>query len=203
MSETTGALLALWNDVTPELDASYNDWHANEHVPERLGVPGMLWGYRFQAQPETSGPRYLTLYGMRDVQVLESDPYRRLLSHPTPASARMRPHLHNVSRWVCQVRRMFGDLSTDYLKLWTLASLFEAERMSAVATATAGASLLAEHVPAAAPLPWLGAGQAHAIQGQWLFALGASEKPTAVDDLTATHAWTYSALPVGSSSLSS
>ena len=109
-AEGAGAILALWNDVTPELDAQYNDWHANEHVPERLTVPGMLWGRRYAALEGTGGPHYLTLYGLREVTVLESDAYRRLLANPTPMSARMRPHLQNLSRWVCVIRASRGAL---------------------------------------------------------------------------------------------
>lgn len=86
----TGAVLALWNDVTPDVDAEYNTWHASEHVPERLTVPGMLWGRRYRRLCNSAAPRYLTIYGMRDAQVLESDAYRLLLSRPTPMSARMR-----------------------------------------------------------------------------------------------------------------
>ena len=116
---STGAVLALWNDVAPELDAEYNEWHANEHVPERLTVPGMLWGRRYQRSGDSVAPRYLTIYGMRDARVVESEAYRLLLSQPTPMSARMRPHLCNLSRWVCDVceSQKFG--ASTNMAVWT------------------------------------------------------------------------------------
>src|SRR5688500_2038945 len=101
MNDQATALLALWNDVGPELDAQYNDWHAHEHVPERLTVPGILWGRRYGRPAEDGAPRYLTLYGLRDAGVLDSEPYQRLLREPTPMSRAMRPALTNVSRWIC------------------------------------------------------------------------------------------------------
>ncbi|KQU91654.1 hypothetical protein ASC78_01630 [Variovorax sp. Root318D1] len=169
----TGAVLALWNDVTPDVDAEYNTWHAGEHVPERLTVPGMLWGRRYRRACNSLAPRYLTLYGMRDVQVLDSDAYRLLLSRPTPMSAHMRPHLRNLSRWVCDVREAHGFLASTHVAVWT----FDAED---AARACAGAQaescphdlLLAQRSPDAAPLPWLTGSQAQAIEGSWLLAMG-------------------------------
>ena len=169
----TGAVLALWNDVTPDVDAEYNAWHAGEHVPERLTVPGMLWGRRYRRACNSAASRYLTLYGMRDAQVLESDAYRLLLSRPTPTSAHMRPHLCNLSRWVCDVREAHGFLASVHLAVWT----FDAED-AARACASAQAQscphglLLAQRSPDAAPLPWLTGGQAQVIEGSWLLAMG-------------------------------
>ena len=119
MNESAGAVLALWNDVTPELDAAYTDWHANEHVPERLAVPGMLWGRRYANVDASAKPRYLTLYGLRDSRVLESAPYGRLLREPTPASARMRPHLCHLTRWVCVVHAQRDFPAAETLAVWT------------------------------------------------------------------------------------
>jgi hypothetical protein len=113
----TTALLALWNDVDPIHDAEYNDWHANEHVPERLTVPGMLWGLRLLAMAGGAGPRYLTLYGLRDVQVLDSAAYQHLLAWPTPMSARMRRVMHNISRAVYDVVTFRGSLAAPALLL--------------------------------------------------------------------------------------
>jgi hypothetical protein len=105
MAPRPTALLALWNDVDPTREAEYEDWHAREHVPERLTVPGMCWALRWvrcegpQAGPDA--PRYLPLYAMRDAAVVDSDAYHRLLAHPTLASRAMRPALRRVARWIC------------------------------------------------------------------------------------------------------
>ena len=74
-----GALLALWNAVDAAFDADDNAWHANEHVPERPTVPGMLWGRRCgRINADVATPRQLTLCGLRDAAVLDSEPYQRL-----------------------------------------------------------------------------------------------------------------------------
>ncbi|MGE0800783.1 MAG: hypothetical protein AB7G13_16610 [Lautropia sp.] len=188
-----GALLALWNDVTPGLEPDYEQWHAGEHVPERLTVPGIEWALRFRRDDDGTGPlrqrRFLTLYGLRDVAVLESAPYRRLLAAPTPASARMRPHLLNVSRWVCRVRERRGtgfaalppseagvptpDAAASIAVLAVLPAGHEGPARDALASAESGGArqwLLARRCPEAAPLPWLAATHAAPVDGDWLAA---------------------------------
>lgn len=184
MHEAT-AVLALWNDVTPTLHAAYERWHAQEHVPERLTVPGMLWARRYAAPWPQPGPRYLTLYGLRDAQVLEGEAYRRLLREPTPMSARMRPHLCHLSRWVCALQRPQAGPVGHGLRVQT----FDAAHRPAVEPG----QLLAERLADAAPLPWLQGGQQAAVQGHWLAASSLAERPTAAEP----GAMVYAALPIG------
>lgn len=184
MPEAT-ALLALWNGVTPALDADYNAWHAQEHVPERLTVPGMLWARRYGAFWPQAGPRYLTLYGLRDAQVLQEDAYQRLLREPTSMSARMRPHLCHLSRWVCTLQTPHGGPGGEGLRVQTFDM--------APARMPPPDALLAERLADAAPLPWLQGGQEHAVHGHWLRALGLSACPNAAEPA----AMVYAALPVG------
>lgn len=152
------AVLALWNDVDPIHDMDYNDWHANEHVPERLTVPGMVWGLRFMASAGSApGPRYLTLYGLRDVQVLDSAAYQHLLAWPTPMSARMRRVMHGISRVVYDVTAVQGSLAAPGLLL--------SEDLGQEATPHPGADaavrgvLRGQRRPDTQPLPWLQTGQ--------------------------------------------
>jgi hypothetical protein len=168
-----GALLALWNDVDPAFDADYNDWHANEHVPERLTVPGMLWGRRYgHVGADAVMPRYLTLYGLRNAAVLDSEPYLRLLREPTPMSQRMRPLLKNLSRWVCRLDEEAGLDGGNPLAVWTFEAAEDATRqrdeLCASGVGRALGHLLAERLAQASPLPWLQAGQSRGVEGQWL-----------------------------------
>ncbi|QBK05364.1 hypothetical protein DW355_11965 [Hylemonella gracilis] len=150
------AVLALWNDVDPIHDTDYNDWHANEHVPERLTVPGMLWGLRFLASAGgTAGPRYLTLYGLRDVQVLDSAAYQHLLAWPTPMSARMRRVMHGISRAVYDVVAVQGSLAAPGLLL----SEDTGEEGAPGVDADVLGLLRGQRRPDTQPLPWLRTGQ--------------------------------------------
>ncbi len=187
MAEAT-ALLALWNGVDPAHEAEYNRWHAQEHVPERLTVPGMQWARRYVALWPQTGPRYLTLYGLRDARVLEEDAYQRLLREPTPWSARMRPRLCDLSRWVCALVAPQAAPQGAWLQV----HLFDAAQ-AARHRADSPADLLAERMPDAAPLPWLRGGQALAVQGRWLVARGMPRQPVSL----AAQSLVYAALPVG------
>jgi hypothetical protein len=86
-------LIAFMNPPTDE-DA-FNAWYDEEHVPLRLGVPGFLNGRRYRAPEATAPtsapvggesardssthPRYMALYDLESVSVLDTPPYTRLI----------------------------------------------------------------------------------------------------------------------------
>jgi hypothetical protein len=198
MAEQATALLALWNDVDPALDAAYNEWHAHEHVPERCTVPGILWGRRYGRVAGATMPRYLTLYGLRDPKVLDSEAYRRLLREPTPMSRTMRPALRHISRWVCRLHESVGNGEGSHLAVWALPQRAAAAGAPSAGLQDApgvGGHLLAERIRDAAPLPWLATGQDRGIEGQWLLC-GECDELTG-DALTSRDATLYARLAVG------
>lgn len=147
------AWLVLWNDVTPELEAEYNEWHGKEHVPQRLAVPGILTACRYRAQYDNQR-RYLTWYGLSGLQVLTSAPYQALLTGPTPWSRRMRPHLLNIERLACLTRLASTDRPG--------ARVCISRPANGSADLTAGKfrqrpMLLGEVDPSVPPLPWASA----------------------------------------------
>ena len=42
-------LLLVYSDVAPENDEEYNRWYNEEHIPERLSIPGVLDAARYEA----------------------------------------------------------------------------------------------------------------------------------------------------------
>ena len=101
------AFLALWNDVDPERDAEYNVWHTFEHVPERVGVAGVLSGRRYVAQ-ERSEDRYFTLYELEALAALAGPEYVDVVEHPTEWSLSMRPSLRRFQRCPCSTLISLG-----------------------------------------------------------------------------------------------
>jgi hypothetical protein len=101
MSLAGAAFLALWNDFDPARDEEYNVWHTFEHVPERVGIAGILSGRRYIARERTER-RYFTLYGLESLAALEGPEYMDVVDRPTEWSAAMRPSFRNFLRSPCE-----------------------------------------------------------------------------------------------------
>ena len=95
------ALVAIWNDIAPEMREDFFEWHPREHMVERLGIPGFLRGRRYSAVD--AEVEFLTLYELSDVDVLVSDVYKERLTHPTPWSAKTLPAFRNNVRGACRI----------------------------------------------------------------------------------------------------
>lgn len=101
------AFLALWNDFDPARDEEYNCWHTYEHVPERVGIAGILSGRRYVAR-ERSERRYFTLYELDDLAALDGPQYKEVVDRPTEWSAAMRPSFRNFLRAPCATIATLG-----------------------------------------------------------------------------------------------
>lgn len=119
---TGGAFLALWNGLDrSDACEEYEAWHAMEHVPERVGLPGFLWGRRYVGDSdaggaETAGNRsYFTVYGLQDLDALQTAQYADVIAHPTPWSARMRPRLNAFVRRPCALVATAGACTAAHL----------------------------------------------------------------------------------------
>lgn len=73
MTAPKGFLLVTM-EPPPHLEDEFNDWYDTEHVPARLAIAGFETGRRFVC---VSGwPRYLSLYDLTTIAVLESEAYQ-------------------------------------------------------------------------------------------------------------------------------
>jgi hypothetical protein len=82
-------LLMVYSDVAAEHDEEYNRWYNEEHIPERLSIPGVLNAARYQAV--AGGPKYLACYELESPDAWYSDAWQKWLQHPTVWSRRMSP----------------------------------------------------------------------------------------------------------------
>ena len=98
-------LVAIWNDIKPELREDFFEWHPREHMVERLGIPGFLRGRRYAAID--GGVEFLTLYEVTSTDVLVSEVYKTRLTQPTPWSTKTLPGFFNNERGACQIE--FSD----------------------------------------------------------------------------------------------
>jgi hypothetical protein len=84
-------LLMVWADVPANKEDEFNRWYNEEHVPERLAVPGFLSGARYEAVK--GGPKHLACYELESVAVLASPAYKRVHANPTEWTRRCSPEV--------------------------------------------------------------------------------------------------------------
>jgi len=82
-------LLMVWADVPTDKEDEFNRWYNEEHLAERLSLPGFLSGARYEAVK--GGPKHLACYELENVAALESEAYRRVTEHPTEWTRRCSP----------------------------------------------------------------------------------------------------------------
>jgi len=74
-AESRPGLLLVMVDIDPAHEGELNRWYEEEHIRERLSIPGFLRARRFVALE--GGPKYLALYELASPDVLQSEEYRR------------------------------------------------------------------------------------------------------------------------------
>ncbi len=82
-------LLMVYSEVPAEHDAEYNRWYNEEHIPERLSIPGVLNAARYEAV--AGGPKYLACYELSSPDAWHADDWQKWLKNPTEWSRRMSP----------------------------------------------------------------------------------------------------------------
>lgn len=93
--------VAIWHDIEAEGRAAFYDWHGNEHMAERVGIPGFLRGRRYVAH--RADLEYFNLYEAESLGVLEGPGYQDRLNDPTPWTVETVRHFRNVNRSLNEV----------------------------------------------------------------------------------------------------
>lgn len=74
-------LLAIWNNANKKFLSDYEEWYKNEHLFERLSVPGINSARRFVSLK--SNYNYFTSYEATTPKTFFSDEYINKLNNPT------------------------------------------------------------------------------------------------------------------------
>lgn len=97
------AVVAIWNGIAPEARAQFYDWHNNEHMPERVGIPGFRRGRRLVALDAATAPEFFTLYETDAMPVITGADYAARLNDPTPATRAVTAQFRTTSRALAAV----------------------------------------------------------------------------------------------------
>jgi len=100
--------ICIWNDITREGQADFYAWHIEEHMPERVGIPGFRRGRRYLAADDVTSPRFFTLYETDTVEVAVGQDYLNRLNAPTPWTQRATKAFRNTFRALTRVKASYG-----------------------------------------------------------------------------------------------
>ena len=82
------AILVVMMEVDEADDAVFNKWYNEEHLPERMAIPGYISARRFMLDPADTPSggalRYLCIWELEDGSPLQSQLYREQNARPTP-----------------------------------------------------------------------------------------------------------------------
>src|SRR5207244_12440151 len=82
-------LLMVWADVPADKEGEFNRWYNEEHLAERLAIPGFLNGARYEAVK--GGPKHLAVYELDGPAVLESPAYKQAAGNRTACTTSTAP----------------------------------------------------------------------------------------------------------------
>lgn len=96
------AVLAIWNDIDPAVEADYEAWYWHDHLPQRWAIFGRHGARRYR-RLSGDGRDYFTFYEVDDLATFASPEYLGSLREPTAGTRRMMPHFRRMSRSLCEV----------------------------------------------------------------------------------------------------
>ena len=96
-----GLLLTL-TEPPAAMEEEFNAWYEDEHLPERLAIPGFRSARRWVANGQPGEGKYLATYELESPEVLHSPEYLARFEHPTPWSRRCLDRAVVFRRWACE-----------------------------------------------------------------------------------------------------
>ena len=129
MTKTRGTgMLAVWCDIPKTVENEFNRWYNEEHVYERLSVPGVLSAARYESV--VSGPKHLAVYELESPDVLKSDEYLNLRNNPSDWSKRMSPEVIGTTFIRNIYQQIFPEHPDDKSLISPLAEALQIGRMN-------------------------------------------------------------------------
>lgn len=94
MSARRGGLMVVMMDPEDGYEQTLNRWYDEEHLFERLQVPGILEARRYVAVE--GSPKYLAMYELESADVVRSEPYLEQKRNPTPLTQEVEAHVSMI-----------------------------------------------------------------------------------------------------------
>ncbi len=76
-------ILVVMMDVEPGHEAEFDRWYNEEHLPERMEIPGYVSARRFKLEEGNGVLKYLRIWELEDASPLESEKYKMQRARPS------------------------------------------------------------------------------------------------------------------------
>jgi hypothetical protein len=105
--EVKKGLLAIWVNVDTDFRAHFQKWLNCEHIPERVRIPGVSAGLRYQKVGESID--FLMCYETDDASVMRSEQYLYAVNNPSPWTKDTMTHSRVIARAIYQLTAFAGE----------------------------------------------------------------------------------------------
>lgn len=99
-------MLFVASDIDEVHENEFNNWYDNEHVPDRVSMPGVIKATRFKAV--VGSPKYLALYWAKSLSSFDGPEYQHAFKNQTSWSNKILPLMKNPIR---RIGTAFGDFA--------------------------------------------------------------------------------------------
>ena len=111
-------ILVVMMDVESGHEAEFDRWYNEEHLPERLEIPGYVSARRFKLEEGNGVLKYLCIWELEDESPLESDQYKMQRARPSTirdeANKYITERARGLSKEIYPLEGAFEDHSGSY-----------------------------------------------------------------------------------------
>ena len=93
-----GTIMVVMMEVDPEHEEEFNRWYDEEHLPERLEIPGYISARRFKLEEGNGVLKYLCIWELEDGSPLQSEEYQAQRLRPSELRDRAYSHIKQRAR---------------------------------------------------------------------------------------------------------
>jgi len=137
-TQLSRAVLSIWNDIDPEIEAEYEAWYQRDHLRDRVNTPGFRSCRRY-IRVAGEGRQYFTFSDLDSIEVSASQAYRNRLANATEWTRRIMPHFRRLIRVAADVTLERGDGTGAFVATAVFENVGEARRQAARAAIAAAA----------------------------------------------------------------
>ncbi|PKB78223.1 MAG: hypothetical protein BZY88_19530 [SAR202 cluster bacterium Io17-Chloro-G9] len=91
-------IMVVMMDVDPEHDEEFNRWYNDEHLPERLEIPGYVSARRFKLEEGQGVLKYLCIWELEDPSPMQSRQYQEQNARPSQLRDRAHSYIRERMR---------------------------------------------------------------------------------------------------------